>query len=508
MRVSFVPLNGRWALLLALAAGACSDSARSLVQIDVSLSTGALQMDEVEITAKPTAGTEVVRTFPWSAASNNVLQAGVYLPSSITGDVTVSARGLKASQPVATSETKTVRVSPGKRSDVVALVLNPVSGGTDGGITDAATDRVGSTDGAKETDGTGSADRPGADAPSTEIGPERAPDLAPDAPPDPPSLSNCSEYDHVQTCDRSTGLGDWAIRSVAFSPNGKLLVSGGEDGRAKLWKVTDKGLEAEGRVFTGQGSIQAAFSPDGKLLAMGSEAGQVRLVDLGNSTASKTLTGHTGDIYDLAFSSDGVYLVVGDSEKTVKVWNVSTGKASRTLTFPYNPWSVAAAPVTSSTTLWVAVGLSNGDVTLWDAAAPEPGPRNTFSAVVGDSVDSLAFSPDGTTLAVGGGNGTLQLWNVQNKALPTKKGAQLVSDTSKNVDGIDYAPDGRHFAAAVGGLYTGGQVLLYRVQPPSAVLVQSHTPDSYIPVSVAFSPAGRALAAGEFACGKLLYCRD
>ncbi len=160
------------------------------------------------------------------------------------------------------------------------------------------------------------------------------------------------------------------IRSLSFSPDGRLLAIGGENGRLQLWAWQ----EPEGRPTTwdaGQGILHGlVFSPDGTLLASGGDSLLVRLWRLKASDAvpdvARTLRGHEGPVHAVAFSSDGETLASGSADHSVQVWDVGR--------------------------------LDTRPILLQDHAS---------------WVWSLAFSPDGTRLASAGADRTIRLWNVK-----------------------------------------------------------------------------------------------
>lgn len=123
-----------------------------------------------------------------------------------------------------------------------------------------------------------------------------------------------------------------AIGALAFSPDGKLLASGGTDALVKLWNWHKP--RALASLQGHQGSVTAlAFSPDGKVLASGGADGTVRLWDVAGRRLRATLPGHPGPVRVLAFTPEGRTLASGGAEDQVRLWNVPTGQAVGALRF-------------------------------------------------------------------------------------------------------------------------------------------------------------------------------
>ena len=120
--------------------------------------------------------------------------------------------------------------------------------------------------------------------------------------------------------DLYMNLHSQTVRAVAFSPDGKFIVSGSDDGAIKIWEAEYGTLN---RNFRGhQGAVKSiAFSPNGKLMASASADSTVKLWNL-SSGREFTLTGHTLPVHSVAFSLDGTLLASGGEDEAIRLWNV------------------------------------------------------------------------------------------------------------------------------------------------------------------------------------------
>jgi len=195
-----------------------------------------------------------------------------------------------------------------------------------------------------------------------------------------------------------------SVFAVAFSPDGKLVASGGFDRTVKLWDVA---TGREVRTLTGHTRAvnTVAFSPDGLLLASGGDDRTIILWDPSNGGILRKLVGHGDTVNSVAFSPDGHLLGSGSDDETIKIWDVNGGRELRRLAGHGDAVECVAFDHDGR---WLASGSFDRMIKVWD---PATGTEVRTLAGHTDAVVAVAFSSNGHLLASGSWDGTVRLWD-------------------------------------------------------------------------------------------------
>jgi eukaryotic-like serine/threonine-protein kinase len=246
---------------------------------------------------------------------------------------------------------------------------------------------------------------------------------------------------------------DLQVTGVAVSPDGRRVVSGGNDQTVRIWDATSG--QCRHKLIGHSDQVPCvALSPDARRIASGSavtvpllpasftgliaaafvppaRVGEIRLWDADIGTEIRCLRGGEGIVLGLAFSPDGRSLASAGADGVIRIWDADTGQMNRGL-------------------------------------------RGHSKEATG-----LAFSPDGRRLAAGGADGTVRIWDV-------KTGAELhtLAGHRDGTEGVAFSPDGRRLASAgwdstvrVWDVLTGREVFADPLVHPCPPMAVTFTPD-------------------------------
>ncbi|MBL1202440.1 MAG: hypothetical protein FWK04_26070 [Nostoc sp. GBBB01] len=268
------------------------------------------------------------------------------------------------------------------------------------------------------------------------------------------------------------------VNSVAFSPDGQLIASGGNDGKVRLWNTQGKSVKEPFRGHEDDVS-SVAFSPDGQYIVSGSADKTLRLWDLQGNLIGKPFQGHEDAVISVTFSPDGQYIVSGSRDKTIWLWDFQGNPIGK----PFQGHNETVVTVTFSPDgQYIASSSQDGTVRLWSRHGNPIG--TPFRGHEG-SVISVAFSPDGQLIGSAGNDKTIRLWDKQGNAV-----GEPFRGHKDAVTRLVFSRDGKYIVSSSDDT----TLRLWDLEGFSSGSFRGH---KYAVNSVTFSPDGQCIASAS-----------
>ncbi len=323
------------------------------------------------------------------------------------------------------------------------------------------------------------------------------------------------------------------VWGLAFSPDGRWLVSTHGDGAVLVWDMVERKRAANFNEHSD--SVRAvAFAGDGKRIASAGEDQSAIIWDVATGRKETTLVGHTTRVTGLAFAPGGDWLASVDREGRAIVWDLARRQPRLQFSIPgewmdthclavspdgrwvavshgvyesatgrqvvgfhlydVGGWRISAGYIYgvsfSGDGRWMALTVANGKLFLWDTVTWEVVDQAAASLI------SVSFSPDGGWLATGEDQGIVRLWS----ARPLRQVGEVGRHTAR-VKSVAFSPDGREVASAS----DDKTICLWNIGRRKLVTrIGTHTSPV---LSVAFSPDGKQIISGEHDHSVRLYTR-
>jgi serine/threonine protein kinase len=248
-----------------------------------------------------------------------------------------------------------------------------------------------------------------------------------------------------------------SITAAAWSPNGKYIAAVGDKPELQVW-YAGGGPFVSVQVSTADRINALAWSPDNTTLALACNDGSLWVVHIGVQTSSKPLYQASSVLTTVAWSPNGKYIAVGGDEGTVGVWDAAADK----LDYTYKDGNVIEAVAWSPDSQRLASADFVGRVVAWDALTG----KNPFAYSYPYAANAIAWSPDGKYIAAGSDNSSVQVWGVGD---PTP--LYIFVQQIEYLAALAWSPDSSRIASAsdngnvqVWDALTGDNIITY-VQP-------------------------------------------
>lgn len=299
------------------------------------------------------------------------------------------------------------------------------------------------------------------------------------------------------------------VCSLAFSPPGRTLLSGSFDNSIRLWDV-ESGTQV--REYTGIGGHirRLEFSPSGDQFVASSYNKVFALWNVAKTQPIRTFRGHREKPSALIFTPDGRHVVSGSPDKTLRVWEVAT--AREVARFEANAFTTnLVAPVANTNLLVTGGGWNMDDLarkgdgdysiylrrlpeSVWPQAEAETNEITEVRRFEGhtDFIEGVAFSADGSLLLTGSPDKTVRLWDAATSE------ELMTLNAGEEINSVAVSPSGHIAAAGLGS----GRIVIWDLADGSQLWrIAGHDKPSgrdnqQRVMSLEFSPDGKRLLSG------------
>lgn len=279
----------------------------------------------------------------------------------------------------------------------------------------------------------------------------------------------------VRERNRLEGHND-AVRSVTFSPNGKIIATASEDNTVRLWNINGK--EIRRFIDNNQMFRNVKFSPDNKIIAAISANNTIKIWQI-NGEKLITLKGQDNQdnfMNSLCFIPDSKILAAPSQDNTIQLWSID-GQEIKTLKghkFPI--WSISCS-LNSKNIITADLG---GFIIIWSAN----GERIKTWKAGNQSIFDISFSPDGKTIVTAGGDTTIKLWNLDGKELKT------IGKHDNYVTSVSFSSDGQTIISGS----ADNTVKLWSIEGKELKTLKGHNNSVF---SVSFNPDHKIIASAS-----------
>ncbi len=294
-----------------------------------------------------------------------------------------------------------------------------------------------------------------------------------------------------------------AVFNLAYTPDGRTLVSSAHDRSIRLWDVSDPRHPVPRGVIPRSGSTTIALSPDGRLLVAGSPEtfGVWDITDPANPVERATVRVPRSVTYTVAVAPDGRTVATGGDHGTLRLWDIGDpARPSLAGTRTVDVTELGGVAFSRDGRTLAAAHLipegsqQGGKVTLWDVRDPRQPARLAELPV--PSATTVAFGPVGAVLVSGGAGGVVRAWDVSDPRRPRSLRDPILSDPAHagSIFSLAFRSDGMFATASL-----TGEVNIWKIEQSSA----NSSVDRWATLAgaepsraVAFRPDGRGLANG------------